>query len=142
MTVSGILDTMGIAFALLFGVFIGFVIGVLLCPRPTRKEIKLIMAMQLDATQPIKITAVGRDSEGNSVDLVDTDLTISAEATEGNFGEINDEMDTFNPGEAGATGVIRGEVTIDGEVYSAEVEVELVAGGLDSISLKFTPAES
>lgn len=52
---SGILDTMGIAFALLFGVFIGFVIGVLLCPRPTRKEIKLIMAMQLELGKARKL---------------------------------------------------------------------------------------
>lgn len=99
------------------------------------------MSIQLDATQPIKITAKGVDKEGNAVDLTETDLTITAEATNGNFGEINDEMDTFNPGEAGATGYLRGSVTIDEVEYVAEVEVELVAGGLAGIELDFAPSE-
>lgn len=100
------------------------------------------MAIQLDATQPVKITAVGKDSEGNDVDITGSDLTIAATSTsDKDFGEINDEMDTFNPGEAGATGVIRGEVTIEDRLYSAEVEVELVAGGLAELSLGFSPEE-
>ena len=68
------------------------------------------MSIQLDATKPIAITAKGVDSEGNAVDLSTTDLTITAEATSGNFGEVNNEMDTFNPGEAGATGKLIGKM--------------------------------
>lgn len=105
-----------------------------------KKEFQLIMAIQLDATRPIKITAVGKDAEGNAVDLTGTDLTISAESTSGNFGEVNDAKDTFNPGDAGATGVLRGSVTVGGAVYQASIEVELVAGGLDHLELGFSPA--
>ena len=99
------------------------------------------MSIQLDATQPIKITAKGVDAEGNAVDLTTTDLTITAEATSGNFGEVNDAQDTFNPGEAGATGILKGSVTIDDQVYEAAVECELVAGGLAGIELEFAPAQ-
>lgn len=99
------------------------------------------MSVQLDATQPIKITAKGVDAEGNAVDLSTTDLTITAEAISGNFGEVNDEMDTFNPGEAGATGKLIGTVTVNDVEYRAEVEVELVAGGLAGIELEFAPVE-
>lgn len=100
------------------------------------------MALTLDATKPISIEVRGKDSEGNPVDLSETDLTLEAEATNDlNFGEINDENDTFNPGEAGATGIIRGEVTIDDQIYTTEVEVELVAGGLETIELEFKPSE-
>lgn len=124
-----------------FGFILGLGVALLLYPRPNKKELTLTMALQLDATQPVSISAVGRDSEGNVINLADTDLTIVAEATEGNFGNINDELDTFNPGEAGATGTIRGTVTINDVEYTAAVEVELVAGGLDTISLEFTPTE-
>ena len=100
------------------------------------------MSIQLDATQPVVIKAVGKDSEGNTVDLSNTDLTVTAEGTnDKTFGEINDANDTYNPGEAGATGIIRGSVTIDEVKYVAEVEVELVPGGLAEIGLEFAPAE-
>lgn len=105
-----------------------------------KKEFQLTMSILLDATKPIKITAAGKDAEGNAVDLTGTDLTISAEATSGFFGEVNDTNDTFNPGEAGATGVLKGSVTVGGTVYEASIEVELVAGGLDHIELGFSPA--
>jgi hypothetical protein len=98
------------------------------------------MSLQLDATQPIKITAKGADAEGNEIDLSASDLTITAEPTNGNFGEVNDAMDTFNPGEAGATGILKGSVTINDVTYEASVEVELVAGGLDHLELAFQPA--
>jgi hypothetical protein len=129
---------------LFFLFLIGFALGMLF-ERAGKAEAKggfqLIMSLQLDATQPIKITAVGKDAEGNVIDLSSSDLTITAEATTGNFGEINDEQDTFNPGEAGATGTIKGSVTIDDVEYVASVDVELVPGGLAEISLDFTPTE-
>lgn len=122
---------------LALGIVIGYVVGRRV---QKRKEITLLMSIQLDATQPVKITASGRDAEGNAISLEGTDLTITAEATSGNFGEVNDENDTFNPGEAGATGVLRGSVTIEGATYEAAVEVELVPGGLAEIALDFQPA--
>lgn len=125
---------------ILLAVAAGFAGGYMLGSRGnTNRRFKLIMSIQLDATQPIKITAKGVDAEGNAVDLSTTDLTITAEATSGNFGEVNDAQDTFNPGEAGATGILKGSVTIEGQVYEAEVECELVAGGLAGIELEFAP---
>ena len=99
------------------------------------------MVLQLDATKPVKISVSGKDAEGNLINLTGTDLVLEAEPAFGNFGEINDEMDTFNPGEAGAVGVIRGSVTVADVLYTAEVGVELVPGGLTSIALEFTPVE-
>lgn len=106
-----------------------------------KKEFNLTIMIQLDATQETKISAVGKDAEGNVVDLSGTDLKIEAVAIEGEFGTINDEMDTFNPGEAGAKGTIKGSVTIDEVEYVASVEVELVAGALTEIGLEFAPVE-
>lgn len=119
----------------------GWVGGFLVGSRKSDRRFKLIMSIQLDATQPIKITAKGVDAEGNAVDLSTTDLTITAEATSGNFGEVNDDMDTFNPGEAGATGKLIGTVTINDIEYRAEVEVELVPGALAGIELEFAPVQ-
>lgn len=105
------------------------------------KRFTLVITMKLDATQPVTINAVGKDSEGNTVNLQNTDLTLTVENAQGNFGEINDANDTFNPGEAGATGTIKGSVTIDGQEYTASVDVELEAGALSSLDLEFKPTE-
>jgi hypothetical protein len=130
------METVIILAFFLAGLLVGWLAG--RANRP-EQEIRLTMQIQLDATQPVAIKAVGKDSEGNVIDLSGTDLTITAEAITGNFGEINDEQDTFNPGEAGATGTIKGSVTVNDVVYEAKVEVELVAGGLTEIGLDFVP---
>lgn len=132
---------MDIGFSLIIAFAFGLVVGLGFRRPRNPKEFKLNIMIQLDATQPIKITAVGKDAEGNNVDLNDADLRIEAVATEGNFGSVNDEMDTFNPGDAGATGTLRGSVTIDDVEYVAEVEVELVPGALSAIALEFAPVE-
>lgn len=116
----------------------GYVIGRFHKPKP-RFTLKIML--NLDATQPVQILAKGYDAEKNEISLADTDLTVSAEGTnDKNFGEVNDANDTFNPGEAGATGFISGSVTVDGVVYEAKTdEIELVAGGLTEIALDFAP---
>lgn len=130
---------MDIGFALIvafaFGVAVGWGIRSM-----KRKEFTLLMSIQLDATTPVAIKAVGKDAEGNTIDLTGTDLTIEAIPIEGDFGTVNDEQDTFNPGAAGATGTIKGSVTVNDVEYVAEVEVELVPGGLTEIGLEFAPA--
>lgn len=131
---------MDIGLALIAAFVFGFVVGRGF-RRPTNpKEFKLNIMIQLDATKPIVIKAVGKDAEGNIVDLSGTDLKIEAIATEGDFGTVNDEMDTFNPGEAGAKGTLKGSVTVNDVEYIAEVEVELVPGALAEIGLEFAPA--
>lgn len=110
---------------------------------PPSSGIRIMIQTTLDATQPIKITVIGRDAENNPVDLSGQELKLTAEATnDKNFGELNDEQDTFNPGEAGATGIIRGTVTIDGEEHVAETAIELVAGAPVTLELEFTKKEA
>lgn len=129
-----------------FTVFVlGCIYGVIACSifnnlRKNRKDYKLTMKIELDATQAVAITAKAVDKENNPVDLADTDLVIEAEGTnDKNFGEVNDANDTFDPGEAGATGIIRGTVTLDGKPFLAEVEVELVPGAPSEMTLEFAP---
>lgn len=125
---------------LTLGACIGFVVASMLFSAAMARRMELRLMIQLDATQPVKISAVGKDAEGNDVNLAGTNLALTATPTnDKEFGTLNDEQDTFNPGEAGATGTITGTVTIDEVLYTASVDVELVAGGLASIALEFTP---
>lgn len=97
------------------------------------------MSIQLDATTPVKITAKATDKEGNIVDVAVGDITLTAEAISGEFGDMNDANDTFNPGAAGASGIIRAETTLGGVDLVAEVEVLLVPGAPSTLDLAFMP---
>lgn len=97
------------------------------------------MSIQLDATTPVKITAKATDKEGNIVDVPVGDITLTAETLTGDFGTMHDDNDTFNPGTAGSTGVIRATATLDGTALEAEVEVLLVPGAPSTLNLAFAP---
>ena len=97
------------------------------------------MSIQLDATTPVKITAKATDKEGNLVDVAVGEITLTAETLTGEFGEMNDANDTFNPGTAGSTGIIRATTVVDGMNLEAEVEVMLVPGAPSTLNLAFAP---
>lgn len=120
---------------------VGFLAGYALGRVEQKPKLELRLLITLDATQPVAISATGKDSEGNPIDISASELVLTATPTnDKNFGEVNDANDTFNPGEAGATGTITGTVTIGDAPYSASVDIELAAGGLSSIDLSFAPA--
>jgi hypothetical protein len=121
----------------------GFILGWVLhwCYTIDMKEYTFNITMKLSATEPVKISAIAKDKEGNLVDLALSDLALSVEAIEGDFGSINDENDTFNPGSAGAKGKIVGTINLNQVSYRSEVEVELVPGAPATIELNFVPTE-
>lgn len=128
----------GVGVAVAYGFGLGFLLGSIRPPQH-KQEITLTMQIQLDATQDVKITASAKDAEGNAVDLSGAELKLQATATEGDFGTINDDMDTFTPGAAGALGTITGAVEINGQTYEASVDVELVPGAPATFALEFQP---
>lgn len=137
---STLLAIIALAFALALGAYLGIEWE---RRRPKKQTgIQLLMSIQVDATREIAIKVVGRDKEGNAIDLTGKELTLTIEPTnDKEIGSVNDTNDTFNPGEAGATGVLKGTVDIDGVTHEASVELELVPGALSEISLDFKPVE-
>lgn len=120
---------------------LGAIFMALLIDALHKPKLEITLLLKLDSTLPVKISATGKDSEGNPIDISSSELVLQATPTnDKNFGEINDDNDTFNPGEAGATGTITGTVTINGVEYSASVDVELEAGALSELALEFAPA--
>ena len=121
------------------GLGIGFILG-LVCRFPIPKEKTLRLMLAIDCTRPVHVSASAKDAEGNDIPLADTDLVLTATGTnDKDFGTINDENDTFNPGEAGAIGTITGTVTLDGKPFSDSVDIALVVGAPASLSLDFKP---